>query len=458
MKARLPDRPGRGLRIVLLLGFGGLLAMLLIAGFEALSTLQQLHADEQTSRQIFLTRNRYLLEFRSTLDVYGNRIDEYFLSYNPDIQNSAANDFAILARRIDSSLKAYPARRQPEEQQLLDTMQKTLAEQEASLNTALSEDHRGDPEQMNRMLYKEVMPRNQRLISAIEKVELWNQHEFGTSGAAMLQSFSRYETHLSRLLLIVLSSGLLLSIGSIVYITRQDREARRRYAELLESRNALSRFPSSLLDAQEEERRSISRELHDEVGQSLGALLVDVGRLKATIPADNADAQEKLAQIKTTAENTVNAVRNIALLLRPSMLDDLGLIAAIEWQAREISRRSTMEVEVETPAGVSVSDSLAEDYKICIYRVTQEALNNAARHSGGRRAWVQLKQTAEHIAVTIRDDGHGFDSHKTRGLGLLGMEERVRRLGGKLEITSHPGANSSQGTVLRAELPLQAKS
>src|ERR1035438_2512918 len=107
MKAPLPDRPGRGLRIVLLFGFGGLLAMLLVAGAEALSTLTQLHGAEQAARQSFLTRNPYLLEFRSTLDIYGNRIDEYFLSYNPDIQDSAANDFAVLARRIEAGLNAY---------------------------------------------------------------------------------------------------------------------------------------------------------------------------------------------------------------------------------------------------------------------------------------------------------------------------------------------------------------
>ena len=275
--------------MVLLIGFGGLLGMLVIAGAEALSTLSQLHAAEQAARQSFLTRNRYLLEFRSTLDVYGNRIDEYFLSYNPDVQDSAANDFAALDRRIQAGLNAYPARRQPQEQELLDAMQKTLAEQQASLNTALSEDHRGDPEQMNRMFYKEVMPRNRRLISAVENVELWNQHQLDTAGQAMLQTFGVCQTHLTRLLLIVLSSGLLLSVGSIVYIARQDKEARRRYAELMESRNALSQLPSSLLDAQEEERRSISRELHDEVGQSLGALLVDVGRLKAAIDFGQVD-------------------------------------------------------------------------------------------------------------------------------------------------------------------------
>ena len=453
MKASLPDRPGRGLRIVLLLGFGGLLALLLVAGGEALSALQQLHAAEQVSRQTFLARNRYLLEFRSTLDVYGNRIDEYFLSYNPDVQNTAANDFAALAKRIDKGLKSYPAKREPEEQALLDAMRKTLAEQEASLNKALSEDHRGDPEQMDRMLYKEVMPRNRQLITAVENVEVWNQRQLDAAGEAMLHTFDRYQGHLLRLLLVILGSGLALSIGSIVYIARQDHEARRRYTELMESRNALAQFPSSLLDAQEEERRSISRELHDEVGQSLGALLVDVGRLKAAIPFENTAAQEQLARIKTTAETTVNAVRNIALLLRPSMLDDLGLIAAIEWQAREISRRSDMEVEVEAPAGAGNSEELAEEYKICIYRVTQEALNNAARHSGGHRAWVKLEQTPDYIAVSIRDDGRGFDPNTTRGLGLLGMEERVRRLGGKLEINSQAG----QGTRLRAELPLQVR-
>jgi signal transduction histidine kinase len=171
-----------------------------------------------------------------------------------------------------------------------------------------------------------------------------------------------------------------------------------------------------------------------------------VGRLKTAVPAENTAAQEQIGRIKSTAETAVSSVRNIALLLRPSMLDDLGLVPAIEWQAREVSRRSEMEVEVEASG---VSDDLREEYKTCIYRVTQEALNNAARHSGGHRAWVRLEETDNQSAVVVKDDGHGFDASKTRGLGLLGMEERVRRLGGRLEISSTPG----QGTVLRAELP-----
>ncbi|MCU1261822.1 MAG: integral rane sensor signal transduction histidine kinase, partial [Bryobacterales bacterium] len=253
---------------------------------------------------------------------------------------------------------------------------------------------------------------------------------------------------LTKLLIIVLGSGLALAIGSIVYIVGQDRDARLRYSDLSHSRNALSELSARLLDAQEEERRSISRELHDEVGQSLGALLVDVGRLATMLPPEDAGIQDQIGKIKFTAERSVNSVRNIALLLRPSMLDDLGLLAAVEWQGREVSRRTEMEVEIESEG---VSETLAEDYKICIYRVTQEALNNAARHSGARHAWVKIEQNGAAITVSIRDDGRGFDPQRTRGLGLLGMEERARRLGGTLHVESKPG----EGTTIRVELPIR---
>ena len=204
---------------------------------------------------------------------------------------------------------------------------------------------------------------------------------------------------------------------------------------------------AQLVDAQETERRSISRELHDEVGQSLGALLVEVGRLAASVPSDNVKIKEHIDKIKSVAETTVQTVRNIALLLRPSMLDDLGLIAALEWQGREVSRRSEMEVEVQS---AEVSEKIPDEYKICIYRIVQEALNNAARHSSARNARVTVEQTADKILVSVFDDGRGFDPQRVRGLGILGMEERVRRLGGLFTIDSKPGS----GTTLKAEFPL----
>jgi signal transduction histidine kinase len=155
--------------------------------------------------------------------------------------------------------------------------------------------------------------------------------------------------------------------------------------------------------------------------------------------------------MKSVAERSVRSVRNMALLLRPSMLDDLGLVAALEWQGREVSRNSNVEVDVESE---NVSEDLPDDYKVTIYRLVQEALNNAVRHSGANTARVRAYQQNGHICVTVKDDGHGFDPARSRGMGMLGMEERVRRLGGRIEFRSAPG----QGTTMSADLPLGARS
>jgi signal transduction histidine kinase len=216
-----------------------------------------------------------------------------------------------------------------------------------------------------------------------------------------------------------------------------------------------------LVDAQESERRKISRELHDEVGQTLGALLVDFGRLSAALAAAPPELREpalleQVERMKSVTERSVQSVRNLALLLRPSMLDDLGLVAALEWQGRETSRNSGTEVEVHAE---NVPDNLPDEYSVTIYRLVQEALTNAARHSGARNASVRVAREVTRdatrdrgrIVVEVRDDGRGFDPKHTRGLGILGMEERVRRLGGRLTIDSQPG----RGVTVRAELPLE---
>src|ERR1019366_4588619 len=128
-------------------------------------------------------------------------------------------------------------------------------------------------------------------------------------------------------------------------------------------------------------------------------------------------------------EGTVKMVRNITLLLRPSMLDDLGLIPALEWQAREASRHSGLRVDI---AAGGVSDQLPDEYKTCIYRVVQEALHNVARHAAAGSVRIVAQQEPQRLVLSIQDDGRGFDPERTRGLGLLGMEERVANLGGTL--------------------------
>ncbi|HMC61881.1 MAG TPA: sensor histidine kinase, partial [Candidatus Solibacter sp.] len=197
--------------------------------------------------------------------------------------------------------------------------------------------------------------------------------------------------------------------------------------------------------AQEEERRKISRELHDQVGQTIAILTMELTRLRANFPPGN-PTREGLETCLRLADENASIVRNMALLLRPSMLDDLGLVPALNWQAREVLRRNGMQVTVEAD---DACNRLPDDYRTCIYRVVQEALHNATKHARASHAHVTVRQEPLQIRVVIEDDGRGFDTHLQKGMGILGMEERVRYLGGVLQIESEPG----YGTCVSILLP-----
>jgi signal transduction histidine kinase len=230
---------------------------------------------------------------------------------------------------------------------------------------------------------------------------------------------------------LVVGLGLLVSIG-----------AGRRLLQLEGETRSLS---ARLERAQEEERRSIARELHDEIGQAVSGIVLDVGRAANT--AESAPLRLQLTAISEAAERTVESVRRIALSLRPSMLDDLGLVAALEWQAREVGNRTGLDVEVKAEDSAG---EMPDAQRTCIYRVTQEALRNCVRHAGASAVRVGLTKAAKSVMLEVEDNGKGFRVGRSRGLGLIGMEERVARLGGRFRVRSEPG----RGTMLSVELPL----
>ena len=144
-------------------------------------------------------------------------------------------------------------------------------------------------------------------------------------------------------------------------------------------------------------------------------------------------------------EDSVGALRNMALLLRPSMLDDLGLVPALEWQAREISKRSGVRVKVIAD---EISENLPEEHNTCIFRIVQEALHNCVQHAAARIVKVTVRQEGSCILLHIQDDGKGFDTRQERGIGLLGMQERVSYLGGTFQVESAPGCGAEVSVAL----------
>jgi len=437
----------RRARLALLAGFSALLALMILAGVDAVRVLRALHAEEENVRQLFLSRQHSLTLIRSSVRIYSDRVERLLRREDSKTNGQTARDLAAILPEVESAVKSYPRQSPAEELALLHTLEQLLSEHRGMAETALSWGPEKLEARARRFLNDELLPRRLRLAETTEEISILIGQQLGEADKKLQARYDNLDQRLTRLLFVALGAGLVLSLASAVYVLRLEREAQRRYRELAQSRLELQRLSARLVDAQEAERRSISRELHDEISQSLGAVLVDLGRVSTRLPPEEVQAKEQLEHIKGVVESTVQSARNIALLLRPSMLDDLGLVAALEWQAREVSRRSEMEVEVQSEA---ISEGLPDEYKTCIYRLVQEALNNAARHSSARSARVTVGETERRIVVVVRDDGRGFDPGKTRGMGILGMQERVSRLGGTLKIDSRPG----HGTVLTVELPL----
>jgi signal transduction histidine kinase len=406
---------------------------MVLAGFYAISVLRRMHVEEEQARQNFLLRTQLLSTLCSSLEQYSDRVQILVLRPNARI----TGDLDRLADELESALRRYPRPGGPEERELIASMQETVERQQQLLRSLLSLNPATRQLEAPRILLEEWLPVRSEVLECSQKLRMWNSRQYGDAGRLLLARFDSLQSSLMRLLLVALGSGLLLAVGSMIYIGTLERDAEHRYGEM-------KQLSARLLDAQESERRSISRELHDEVGQSLGALLVDLARVSARAPEG---LREELAHMKSVTETTVQTVRNIALLLRPSMLDDLGLVPALEWQAREVSRRTELEVDVRAEG---IPEALPDEYNVCIYRLVQEALNNASRHAAARNAHVEVVRRESRIAVCVRDDGRGFEPQRTRGLGILGMEERVKRLGGSFAVESRPG----QGTTVRADLPL----
>jgi len=439
-----PDAPSRRVHWVLLAAFLGLLGLILASGYQATRTLREMHQQEQDARRALAERAQNLSNLYISIEVYNEGIQRYVGYPSEKADPQVRQQLDRLTADIDAKLTEYPDHRQPQEAAFLAAILDLYQRQRELYRLALS----ATPSSQDQSLMSSrILTLRTQLLDRSGELTAWSGRQMHDSDEALLSQFGRLQADLTGSLSIALAGGLLLVIASMAYILRLERQTRGRYRELAHSRHELERLSSRLVDAQEEERRSISRELHDEVGQSLGALLVDLGRLSNNLPADSLEIRERLEHMKSLAEQTVGTVRDIALLLRPSMLDDLGLVAALEWQGREVSRRSEMEVAVESE---NVSDDLPDEYKICVYRLVQEALNNAVRHSHARNARVRVTAGASGIAVAVSDDGRGFDPQRARGLGILGMEERVRRLGGTLNVKSSPG----QGAMVTAELPL----
>jgi len=240
--------------------------------------------------------------------------------------------------------------------------------------------------------------------------------------------------------------GNVISILSLAHNVTERKEAEE---SLKETNERLRQLSSHLQTVREEERTRIAREIHDELGQQLTALKMDTSWFKNEMPAGNQSAHEKAAAMLALIDDTITTVNKISSNLRPSVLDNLGLQAALEWQSSEFESRTGIKGYLLIKAGDYIID---KDISTCVFRVYQEALTNIIRHSQANEAHTTFEIKDNFITLEIRDNGMGFDIHeldRKKNFGLTGMEERAHMFDGELKIESLPG----KGTIITLKIP-----
>ncbi len=445
---RGPDRLLMSTRFALAIGFGGLLALMALAGADGLRVLHEIRRNDDRIRRQFLFRNHLLNDIRSELYLSGTYVRDYLLEPEPARAETFRASLDQVHKEMESALEAYRGQLRPDEHEHYAALASELSNYWGILGPPLAWSGAERRAEGYAFLRDQVFPRRQAMLEIAGRIASLNEQQLNAGNDLVVSLLGTFQARLALTLLATLALGVGMAAFSTRKILKLEDSANAQYRAVAEAREQLKDLSARLVQAQESERRALSRELHDEVGQSLSAVLVELRNLSAGLEARSEEqARSQVDLIRGLVESSIRVVRNMALLLRPSMLDDLGLVPALKWQAREVTKRTSMDVSV---AADITSDDLPDEYKTCVYRIVQEALHNCSRHSHATTVRIRVQQELDRLSLSIQDDGRGFDVKLSKGLGLLGIEERVARLGGKCDVHSSPGT----GTIIAIELPL----
>jgi len=292
----------------------------------------------------------------------------------------------------------------------------------------------------------ETMP----IFAITEELGKLNDENFESRRRALSQSVQYLQNDIWETMLTALVLGTIIAGTSVFRISSLEKESAAHREASQQAEVRLRHLSQQLVSSQEQERKALSRELHDEIGQLLTALRMELGNLERAQSARGTESDPHLEQAKKLAESTLRSTRDIAMGLRPAMLDVLGLGPALEWQAREYSRRYNTPIQLEVDGDLR---DVPDPHRTYLYRIVQEGLTNCARHAQAKNISVRLEDSSGTLAVVVEDDGVGFNQEGgvAYGLGLLGITERVRELCGQVSIRSEPG----KGTRIAVVLPLK---
>jgi len=304
-------------------------------------------------------------------------------------------------------------------------------------------------------LHTQVIPRRDVIVGLSDDIQKVMAEAFSREQADFAETNRQVRRRIFETAAFAVVVGVGIAIVSVWYVGRLEATIHQETAEVARNRQELRHLSGRLVRAQEDERRTIARELHDEIGQALTAVDVELSVAERAIAPDGR-ALSAVKEARVVTQRALAGVRDLSQLLRPSMLDDFGLPETLKWYLRKFSDRTGVRTEL---IAERLTERLPIDIEVCVYRAIQEAVTNVSRHARATACHVFVQRLASSIVVTVEDDGVGLqpveggNAARRDGLGLVGIRERVSDLGGSFRIEGRSG----KGTRLTIELPLQSR-
>src|SRR5215831_13909574 len=391
---------------VLAAGLGTLIVLIAVLGFGAIHRADVIYRDMQAAQDTYSETETFRRGIAADMYLADILLRDYLLDPSPFSAPQHRQDLLTirdsLQQRLDELSKHMPENASPRLLQL-------QAEVEAywdSLDPIFEWTPKQKADRSWVFLARKVLPRREAVVSLAREVARMNTENLEKERQRLRNSQQVLHRFLIQIMIVALILGTFVAALTTyrVLVLEKRHDAQRKQIE--ETQNNLRRLSRRLVQAQEIERRALSRELHDEVGQMMTALGMELGNIESMRFVEGDAFEKRVEDAKRLNTEAMRAIRDLAMGLRPSMLDDLGLEAALEWQGREFSRHTGVPADAQVNSAL---DELPESQRTCIYRVVQEALTNCARHAKARSVVVSVRTQDNNVVVVIKDDGIGFN-------------------------------------------------
>ncbi len=433
----------------LLLGFGMLIGLIAVSDLIARRRASETYREISSMNERYRRTERNLDAIASGIYSAGLLARDYLLDHSSESAEEFRSQLMSERTAAEAEFRELKAISREEDKPRLEQLRREVEGYWNALGLLFQWTAEKRRAQSWSFLRHNVLPRRRAALSITLEVAKLTQANLHLQQLEIDRKHASMDVFNRRMLVFTLLVGVGIAGVAVIRITKLEQSENHQRQRSEAAEEELRRLSRQLVQALENERKSISRELHDEVGQMLTALRMELRSMQDLRSAPETDFTEHLEDARRLAEQSLRALRDMAMGLRPSMLDDLGLGSAIQWQARQFSKHTG--IPVNTTIERTTVD-LPEQHRTCIYRFVQEALTNCARHANAKTIQVILSAEDGHVAIVVRDDGMGFDTSAVRGkgLGLIGLQERVRELGGEIRLTSE----LHRGTTVSANIPV----